>query len=224
MSESLASRVGRIIAGGFHALVDAVENAAPESVMEQAIREIESAIADVRADLGKVEAQRHLSAKRLAEEGSRHEVLTEQAQLALEQGREDLASAAVERQIDIESQLPILESRLTELAEDKSRLEGYVTALLAKKREMREALADFRKAQEQTSMSSSAGGAAAKKDSASARAERATDAFDRIFQRQSGLSATRNASERNVVQLAELEELARRNRIQERLAELKARS
>ena len=56
MSESLASRVGRIIAGGFHALVDAVENAAPESVMEQAIREIESAIADVRADLGKVEA------------------------------------------------------------------------------------------------------------------------------------------------------------------------
>ena len=224
MSESLASRVGRIIAGGFHALVDAVENAAPESVMEQAIREIESAIADVRADLGKVEAQRHLSAKRLAEEGSRHEVLTEQAQLALGQGREDLASAAVERQIDIESQLPILESRLTELAEEKARLEGYVTALLAKKREMREAMADFRKAQEQASSSPSAGGSAANKDSASARAERATDAFDRIFQRQSGLSATRNASDRNAAQLAELEELARRNRIQERLAELKARS
>lgn len=224
MSESLASRVGRIIAGGFHALVDAVENAAPESVMEQAIREIESAIADVRADLGKVEAQRHLSAKRLAEEGSRHETLTEQAQLALEQGREDLASAAVERQIDIESQLPILESRMTELAEEKARLEGYVTALLAKKREMREAMADFRKAQEQAGAASTSGGATARKDAASARAERATNAFDRIFQRQSGLSATRGASDRNVAQLAELEELARRNRIQERLAELKARS
>ena len=64
MSESLSSRVGRIISGSFHALVDAVENAAPENVMEQAIREIETAIADVRVDLGKVEAQRHLSASR----------------------------------------------------------------------------------------------------------------------------------------------------------------
>ena len=61
MSESLTSRVGRLIAGSFHSLVDAVENAAPESVMEQAIREIESAITDVRSDLGNVEAQRHLT-------------------------------------------------------------------------------------------------------------------------------------------------------------------
>jgi phage shock protein A len=224
MSESLSSRVGRIIAGSFHALIDAVENAAPENVMEQAIREIESAIADVRVDLGKVEAQRHLSAKRLAEEGSRHELLSDQAQLALQQGRDDLASAAVERQIDIEAQLPILESRLTELAEDKGRLEGYISALLAKKREMREALSELRRAQEQSGPPAGTPGAVANRDSAQARADRATDAFDRIFQRQTGLNGTRGASDRNAAQLAELEELARRNRIQERLAELKARS
>lgn len=224
MSESLSSRVGRIISGSFHALVDAVENAAPENVMEQAIREIETAIADVRMDLGKVEAQRHLSAKRLAEEGSRHEQLGEQAQLALKQGRDDLASAAVERQIDIEAQLPILESRLAELAEDKTRLEGYISALMAKKREMRDALSDYRKATEPTSSVASTSASAATKDSAQARADKASDAFDRIFQRQMGISGTRGASDRNAAQLAELEELARRNRIQERLAEIKAKS
>lgn len=224
MSESLSSRVGRIISGSFHALIDAVENAAPESVMEQAIREIESAIADVRTDLGKVEAQRHLSAKRLAEEGSRHEQLSDQAQLALKEGRDDLASAAVERQIDIEAQLPVLESRLTELAEDKSRLEGYISALLAKKREMREALSDYRKAAEQKSSSASASGSASAKDSSQSRVDKATDAFERIFQRQMGISGTSGASNKNAAQLAELEELARRNRIQERLAEIKAKS
>ena len=224
MSESLSSRVGRIISGSFHALIDAVENAAPENVMEQAIREIEAAIAEVRTDLGKVEAQRHLSGKRLAEEGSRHEQLSDQAQLALKEGRDDLASAAVERQIDIEAQLPVLESRLTELAEDKTRLEGYIAALMAKKREMREALSDYRKAAEQKGSATSTSASASAKDSAQTRVDKATNAFDRIFQRQMGITGTSGASDKNAAQLAELEELARRNRIQERLAEIKAKS
>jgi phage shock protein A len=221
MSESLTSRVGRLIAGSFHAIVDAVENAAPESTMEQAVREIDSAIADVRADLGNVEAQRHLTAKRLAEESGRHDKLAEQARLALEQDREDLATAAVERQIDIEAQIPVLESRLAELAEDKARLEGYITALQAKKREMRDALADYIKArQQQASATKTAGAAAAGGESVEARSERASDAFDRIFQRQTGLKGTTGSGD--AAKLAELEELSRKNRVAERLAKLKA--
>lgn len=38
MAESLASRVGRIVSGSLNALVAAVENAAPEAVMEEAVR------------------------------------------------------------------------------------------------------------------------------------------------------------------------------------------
>lgn len=223
MSESLTSRVGRLIAGSFHAIVDAVENAAPEAVMDQAIREIDSAVADVRADLGTVEAQRHLTGKRLAEESARQEQLGEQARLALDQGRDDLARAAVERQIDIEAQLPVLEARLAELADDKARLEGYVTALQAKKREMREALADYRKSAEQrASTTGSATGTSKAGPTVQDRAERAADAFDRVFQRQTGLSGTRGGSDASQAQLAELEELARANRIAERLARLKA--
>ena len=223
MSETLTSRVGRLIAGSFHALIDAVENAAPEQVMEQAIREIETAIGDVRNDLGTVEAQRHLTAKRLAEESSRHEQLAEQAAFAVGQDREDLASTAIERQIDIEAQLPILEARLAELAEEKTRLEGYVTALQAKKREMRDALVDYRKSLERKA-GTGAGSTSAAGGRAQDRADRAADAFERVFQRQTDLGLGSGGSPRSAAQLAELEELARRNRVQERLAELKAKS
>ena len=44
MSEGLSSRVGRIISGGLNAILDAVEDAAPDAIMEQYIREIDDAI------------------------------------------------------------------------------------------------------------------------------------------------------------------------------------
>jgi phage shock protein A len=223
MSETLTSRVGRLIAGGFHSIIDVVENAGPESVMEQAIREIDSAIADVRTDLGTIEAQRHLTAKRLAEDSSRHDLLSDQAREALGQQRDDLAQAAIERQIDLEAQMPILETRLTDLAEEKTKLEGYITALQAKKREMRSALADFRKAREQqASPTGTATGLNRQGTSVQVRGERAVEAFDRIFQRQTGLQGTSGTADATAAKLAELEELTRRNRIAERLAQLKA--
>jgi phage shock protein A len=223
MSETLTSRVGRLIAGGFHSIIDAVENAGPESVMEQAIREIDSAIADVRTDLGTIEAQRHLTAKRLAEDSGRHDRLSDQAREALAQQRDDLAQAAIERQIDLEAQLPILETRLTDLADEKAKLEGFITALQAKKREMRDALADFRKAREQqASPTGTATGLGRQGTSVQFRGERAAEAFDRIFQRQTGLPGTSGTSDATAAKLAELEELTRRNRIAERLAQLKA--
>lgn len=222
MSETLTQRVGRLIAGGFHSMVDAVENAAPESVMAQAVREIDAAISDVRADLGTVEAQRHLTAKRLAEESARHETLGEQATLAVEQGREDLAQAALGRQIDIEAQLPVLESRLAALAEDRVRLEGYVTALQAKRREMLDALDDYRRAMEQkASATGTSTGTSRPGESVNERAERAGAAFDRIFQRQTGITGTLGGGT-DAAKLAELETLSRDNRVAERLAQLKA--
>jgi len=222
MSESLRQRVGRLVAGGFNALVDAVENAAPETVMEQAIREVDTATAEVRRELGAVEAQRHLTAKRLAEDGEKHDELGEQARLAMSQGREDLAEAAVSRQIDLEAQIPVLEARLADLADEKTRLEGYINALKAKKREMREALEDYRRSQRQVSASGEPGAAgSADGDDSRSRAERATSAFERVFQRQTGLTGV-SGSDEEEARLAELDDLARKNRIQERMARLKS--
>ena len=71
MSETLSRRVGRLVSGGFHALIDAAENLAPEAVMNESIREIENAVDEVRAELGKVLAQKHLAAKKMADEKNR---------------------------------------------------------------------------------------------------------------------------------------------------------
>ncbi|MDK4591654.1 PspA/IM30 family protein, partial [Kingella kingae] len=73
MSESLARRVGRLVSGGFHAVLDAAENCAPEAVMQENVRELERAIDEVRTELGKVLAQKHLTAKKLADENNQHE-------------------------------------------------------------------------------------------------------------------------------------------------------
>lgn len=49
MSEGLVSRVTRLVSGSVNSIVDTIENAAPETVMREAIREVERAIEDVRA-------------------------------------------------------------------------------------------------------------------------------------------------------------------------------
>ncbi|MGY6629570.1 MAG: PspA/IM30 family protein [Wenzhouxiangella sp.] len=221
MTESLKQRVGRLVAGGFNSLLDAIESSAPEAVMEQAVREIDGAIADVRKSLGQVEANRHLTSKRLADDSRRHEELAEQAQIAMKEGRDDLAEAAVSRQLDLEAQIPVLEHSLTDLSDEKERLESYINALKAKKREMREAIEDYRKSRQQQANTGSTGSSANHGDSPQDKADRAVGAFDRVFQRQTGLSGS-GATNDDDARLSELEDLSRKNRIAERLAKLKA--
>lgn len=221
MSESLTQRVSRLVAGSFNALVDAVESTAPEAVMEQAIREVDTAISEVRNELGTVEAQRHLTAKRLTEDSERHDKLEEQARLALTEGREDLAETAVSRQIDLEAQIPVLEARLADLADDKKRLEGYIEALRAKQREMRDALESYQKSQQAAKASGQSEPGKPSARPTDERAERATAAFDRVFRRETGITGTTAGSATEGAQLAELEDLSRKNRVAERLAKLK---
>src|SRR5437588_7548151 len=78
MSDTVASRVTRVIGGSVHALLDAVENAAPEASMAQAIREVDQAIDEVRSELGRVEAVKHLAVSSLNKLNSQKETLAEQ--------------------------------------------------------------------------------------------------------------------------------------------------
>ncbi|KAI1695019.1 pspA/IM30 family domain-containing protein [Ditylenchus destructor] len=145
MSDSLKTRVGRVIAGSVHALLDRIEDQAPEATMEQSIREADTVIDDVRHELGTVSANRHLSQRQHANLNQLHATLAAQIDEAMTAGREDLARAAVARQLDIEAQLPVLETTLAEHARQENELTGFVAALLAKKREMQDALAEFRR-------------------------------------------------------------------------------
>ncbi len=224
MSETLKARVGRVIAGSVHALLDRIEDQAPEAMMEQSIREAETVIGDVRHELGQVSAHRHLAQQQHASLNGQHAKLAAQIDEALAGGREDLAQAAVVRQIDIEAQLPVLEATLGEQMRQELELQGFVAALLAKRREMQDALSAFRKSRDAVAATASplARGGASNR-TAEHRIDAVMDTFDRIHERQTGLSATaRGTSLQQAAQLQELDELVRRNKIAERMASLKA--
>ncbi|WOX03898.1 PspA/IM30 family protein [Microbulbifer pacificus] len=220
MKEGLIKRISRIISASANAVVDSVENATPQLIMEQAIREIDDAIADVRDQLGKAEAAKYLSSKTLNDENARHSALSEQIEVAVQQGRDDLAEAAIAKQMDIEAQIPVLEKALAETDREIAELNSYISALQGKKRDMREQLRDFIKASEHVSngtTSDQSGSSRATSD----KVEQASGAFNRVLEN-AGLPTSESSADAS--KLAELEELARSNRIKERLAKIKTQT
>lgn len=220
MAETLASRVGRIVSGSLHALVSAVEDLAPDTVMEQAVQEVDAAIDDVRAELGKLLAKKHLASTRLMDENRAHEDLGSRIELALRERREDLAEAAIARQLDIEAQIPLLERTIADCGDQEKELEGFIAALQARKRQMHEELAQFRR---QRAASARSVEAPAHGSDLGSRAERAVSAFGRVLERNTGVPGPVTGTLGSAKQLAELEDLARQNRIRERLAAAKAK-
>jgi phage shock protein A len=218
MAETLAVRVTRILAGSAHALLDAIEDIAPEAVMRQAIREIDQVLADVRLDLGKVEAAKHLITCHINKLNSENEQLATHIETALERGQEELARAGIERQTIIDDQTPVLQHSLSDQQERARELEGYITALLAKRREMEDAFQEFLASRAQATTLAGTG-----RVTQGARIENAQAAFDRALARQTGVAGLRPVHSGDAQKLKELQELARRNRIDERLAQLKAR-
>ena len=220
MSETLSRRVGRLVSGGFHALIDAAENLAPEAVMNESIREIERAVDEVRAELGKVLAQKHLAAKKMADESNRHEAIDANLQAAVDAGRDDLAEAGIAEQMDLEARLPVLENTIADCSAQEKELEGFIAALQAKKREMQQQLQDWRAAQQSMGTGKTAGGNGSDLNRIARDAEKSGNAFDRVMGRQNSVHSSTDAAQ--LAKLKELEDLSRNNRIAERLAALKA--
>jgi phage shock protein A len=218
MAETLAVRVTRILAGSAHAFLDVLEDIAPEAMMRQAVREIDQVMSEVRVDLGKVEAAKHLITSQINKLNNESEQLAAHIETALKGDQDDLARAGIERQTLIDDQVPVLQRSLIEQQEKARELEGYITALLAKRREMESELQQYLASRAQTGTSAVASGKAGQE----ARVEDARSAFDRVLARQTGVAGLNPANIGDAQKLKELQDLARRNRVEERLAQLKA--
>ena len=217
MSESISTRVARIIAGGTHALLDIAENLAPDAVMSQSIREIEQVVSEIRHDLGKAEAAKHLVTSQITKLQEEYEKLTPQIELAVVEQRDDLATVAIGRQADIEDYLPVLEKSLQEQAERCKQLASYITALLAKKRELEQLLNQYLTAQTNREKTATSSSATDHQD----RVEQAENTFERVLNRQLGVSGLATNQLEDAAKLKELADLKRNNRIAERLAAVK---
>ena len=217
MSDTITTRVARIIAGGTHALLDKAENLAPDAVMAQSIREIEQIIGEIRLDLGKAEASKHLVNLQITKLQEEHEKLSAHIGTAITEQRDDLAQAAIGRQTDIEDFLPVLQKSLTEQTERSAVLASYITALLAKKRELEQILSNYVATQTESGSTSKQPNLSDKQS----RIEEAENAFERVLARQLGVSGLQMGGLEDAAKLKELADLKRNNRIAERLAALK---
>lgn len=218
MADNIALRVSRIITGSAHALLDRAESTVPEASMSQSLREIGQVMADVRGDLGKAEASKHLVLTQISRLNAEHESMAERIETALSNARDDLATAAIGRQTDIEDLLSVLQKNLDEQYERTKELESYIVALSAKKRELEQLLADFRESRLASRSSDTVSDGLDRQ----MRVENASASFNRVLAGQTGAAGLVSPLGGNASKLKELAELQRSHRISERLAAIKA--
>jgi len=126
--DTILSRAGRLIAGIAYGAIEKVEDNNRVALVKQAIREIEHAEVETRDGLSQARAEEYRLNARRAEIERETAVLAEQIQLAISESRDDLASAGIARQMDLEAQFEVLSKAIDENAE---RVDATLTTLRA---------------------------------------------------------------------------------------------
>ncbi len=218
MSESVFVRVRRLLSARIEDSVDAMERANSDGVMREAIREVERAIDEVRADQERAMTRRLQAVRQQEMITKKGEELTAKARFALQEGREDLAEGALKRQVDLEAQTSNLDQIQMFAREEEAKLEDSLSALRARKSQMDEALAAFAVAKSDASMGGDGGFANAR--NVERKMEKAEAAFDRAMTGAGGIGFTRGDADA-INKVAELDTLAKKASVSDRLAALK---
>jgi phage shock protein A len=215
-SEGVLTRIGRVITGMTHAAVGAAEQANPEAVLEQAIREIEGAADEVRTELGRATAERHRLELRSKELERERAELDGKIRIAVKERRDDLAEAGIARQLDIEAQSNVLLRLLADSADQIQQLNATLDAVRASRREAEERLKQLRSQRRAAPEGAGAAPGGAAGERAFAAVERAQAVAERLTGVPSGPPRTDQKA------LDELDALQRERAVKERLAQLKA--
>lgn len=220
MAESIAVRVKRLLSASIADLVDRMEVAQAESVMKETIREIDQVIDEGRIEASKAAAKRLLALRQAQMVRDKVGDLTDRAKEALKQSREDLAQAAIARQLDLEAQLVALADAERDAANAEAAMERDIAALSARKKEMQESLDAFvaarREAERETGFN--AEGA----NTTDRRAEKAVEAFDRAMKAATGdMPAMAPIHADTSAKLAELDVVLRQREVADRVDALK---
>jgi phage shock protein A len=214
--EGILSRVGRLVAGFANAAVDKAEQADPIATVEQAIREIDREAEEARAALGKHTAEQHRLESRTRELNTELASLSSKIETALQQGREDLAKAGIERQIDIEAQISALEVAKVDVNERIQEAQGAVQAIIAARREGEARLKELKQSLASQKAATPVSGVYA--PSSEDKALRSLEAISRV----TGVPAS--GGNPHASQMNELERLHRDKTVEERLAAFKSKS
>jgi phage shock protein A len=204
-------------------MVDALESANPDGVMREAIREIDRTLDAVRSELGHAIAARAQASRHIERTKAKIDELGTKVTFAIGQGRDDLAEAAIARQVDLERQLPVLETSLRDAAAKQTELQSFLAALNGRKSEMEAELSAYVDTRRSAGVDAPEGTTAGFMQTAERRANGAEQAFNRAMNGPMGANAADAKSQRETAaKLQELESIERSRIIASRLAEAKA--
>jgi phage shock protein A len=221
MAESVFNRVRRLISGGIEETVDAMERAGGTTVMREAIRQIDRLVDEAKAARGLATSKRLQAVRQKRMYTERLATLQEKAEFAVEQGRDDLAEAALQRQIDFEATILSLDQTELDASEEERGLEEALASLCLRKAQMEEELNAFEAARRDAGMAESQNGS--NQLSAERKVERAEAAFNRAMDGAGGVAGVARADAQAHAKVVEIETLQRRSVISERLAALHAK-
>ena len=220
MAESIFLRVRRLISGSIEDSVDAMERAGGTSVMREAIREVDRAIDEVRSEHEAATARRLQAVRQERLTRERLAGLDEKARFALGQGRDDLAEAAVTRQLVFEAQAERLQAVQAEAEQEAGRLEECLAALTGRKAQMEEELASFEIAQRDATLGGD--GPTRPGRRTERKVDRAEAAFDRAMAGAGGAAGVTRTDAKAAAKVAELEVMQKSAVVAQRLAALRA--
>jgi len=212
--EGILSRMGRLIAGVAYATMEKAEGANGVAIVEQAIREIDSAAEEARAELGKARAEEHRIASRRTEISQEIAGLEDKIRFALKESREDLAKAAVARQIDLESQVAAIEKAADDVAERIEEGGKAMQAVLAARRDAEARLADLKRSVQKHDAD---GGTTGRRSSPDLTVAKASAAVTRV-------TGVPGSAVSGSAEIEELDRMHRERAIAERLAQFKGRN
>jgi phage shock protein A len=218
MSESIFSRMSRILSASIEDAIDRLEAAGGPAVMREAIREAERAIDQAKAELDGITVRRLQAARQQQLLAKRIEDLGGKAAFAVGEGREDLAEAALSRQIDFEAQAKALEDVQAQVRSEEAELEPGLAALVERKRQMEEALAAFEISKREAGIGPSS---MPRGHSPGQRLDVAEKAFERAMKGAGGVGFT-PAEAGTIQRVAEIDALQKSAAVAHRLAALKA--
>jgi phage shock protein A len=220
MAESIFMRVRRVISASIEDAVDAMERAGGTSVMREAVREVDRAMDDVRAEQEAATARKLQAMRQQRMFRDQLAALGEKARFAMAEKRDDLAEAALSRQLDFEAQAERLDKVQADAASEAARLDECLSALSTRKQQMEEALAAFEAARRDASLGGE--GPPRPERHTERKVAQAEQAFDRAMAGAGGVTGFTRADAETVQKVAELATLQRSAVIAERMAALRS--
>jgi phage shock protein A len=215
---ALLERVGTLIRANLNDLIDKAED--PEKMIKQVILDMQNQLLQVKTQVAIAIADQHVLERKQIENGEKHAEWTRKAELAVDKAQDDLARAALERAVNYKQ---LQERFAQQVADQKLQVEELKTALRKLEQKLTEArsMSDLLIAQHRRSraLSKASDARLALADGSSAAA------FDRMQRKVQHTEAVSQAKAEMLADNTEdkLAALAKGDRIEQMLAELKAK-